>query len=73
MPEILKLSSGAMHIRFPDDRDLGFRNKNCFVHLPPRFGRKTIPDKYIYEPERNRESVNRWWATYLKVANKADG
>lgn len=80
MPEILTLANGARHIRFTDDRDLGFVDDRCFVTLPPGFAAEVIPDALIHAnreaedataPRWYRTPVNRWWAWYRARAAAA--
>lgn len=53
-PKLIKrLDSGWTHIRF---------NRACFAQIPPSFCEATIPDKFIFHPESNRQMVNEWWS-----------
>ena len=45
------LSTGWLYVGFPGG----------FAQLPPNFCGDEVPDEYIFQPEWNRELVNRWW------------
>ena len=62
MPSIIHMSSGWTHIRFNNDKRLGFADNRCFVQLPPGFDEEVIPDRMIHEPDWNARRVNIWWA-----------
>lgn len=63
MPFVYKFWNGTLYIRF-NEYAPGFLDLLCFVCLPPEFKSKTIPNKYIHEPQYNAEPVNKWWAGY---------
>ena len=50
MPKITELSSGWILIKF---------SQECFAQIPKGWIGE-IPDEYIFNPEWNRDRINKW-------------
>ena len=50
--DISRLSSGYTMIRL---------NSQCWAQIPEGFSGETVPDEYIFQPEWNREAINKVW------------
>ena len=50
--DISRLGSGYIFIRL---------NSQCWAQIPEGFVGETIPDEYIFQPEWNREAINKVW------------
>jgi len=36
-------------------------NSQCWAQIPEGFSGETVPDEYIFQPEWNREAINKVW------------
>ena len=50
--DISRLGSGYTNIRV---------NSQCWAQIPAGFIGETIPDEYIFQPEWNRDAINKIW------------
>lgn len=61
--DISRLSSGYTLIRL---------NSQCWAQIPEGFVGDAVPDEYIFQPEWNREALNKAWKDIYQYRNASN-
>ena len=62
--DVSKLSSGYTIIRL---------NSQCWAQIPESFLGETVPDEYIFQPEWNRDAINKIWKDITPYRASGEG